>query len=204
MSDTHATMKAIAASVSELERAIQSTAFEVLKSSGDYELSEALLGVARDVRTIGRRVEALTNGESTRSSSPSQTTVSSMPKQGATAYPRFIVTENRIVKIGRGKSSGAKPYRHEAPREALQKLADWLHQAAASGARELAAQDAVQSLDGEVPSYQTYLMLAALRSAGVLVPTKRGSYSVAADTESTDYWSMLRATFGSDDIEEGA
>lgn len=198
------TVSSIAASASALEESIQTAAFEVLRTVGDYEFSEALLGVARDIRTIKRRVEGLASGQTATAPEALLQMPTRAPKRAASLYPRFVVTDDRIVKIGRGKSSTAKPYRHEAPRESFQRLADWLDKTAAAGGREWAAQDAVEALSDEVPSYQTYLMLAALRASGILQPTKRGSYSgPTSEVAASDYWSILRSRFGSNDTEEG-
>lgn len=191
-------------SVSELELLVQAVAFDIVREAGDYELLETLLGLARDIHTIGRRVESIIERpkggrkETTRSKSEAPTP---SKKRAKSRYPRFFVTDDRIIKIGKGKSRKAQEYRHEASRESFQKLLTWLDEMRSSGKREWLAQDAVDGLASDVPSYQIYLMLAALRASGMLVNVRRGAYEVGENNiATTDYWSMLRSKFGEDDV----
>ena len=194
--DKQAAIRSLLSTVTGLETSVQAVAFDILREEGDYELSETLLGVARDIHTIGRRVTSLAQ-------SPKYTKKGKAPplakaKRGVRlAYPRFFVTEDRIVKVGKGKSRTAKEYRHEAPKESFNKFVAWLNEARAAGKREWSAQEAVEALDGEVPSYQTYLVISALLAGGMLGKIRRGSYEVRdGDTTTEDYWRVLQAELG--------
>ena len=186
-------IQSLLSAVTDLELSVQAVAFDILREEGDYQLSETFLGVARDIHAIGRRVESL--GENPKAAKQSRIPAPAKVKRGVrSAYPRFLVADDRIIKVGKGKSRSAKEYRHEAPREAFDKLVAWLDEARAAGKREWSAQEAVEALDGEVPSYQTYLMISALIQSGMLAKVRRGSYEVRdGDTNTTDYWRILQA-----------
>lgn len=189
----------LAQAVLDLEQAIQSAAFDDLRENGDYPSAETLLSIARDIRSIGRRLElGWGNG-----AEKAPAAASTKPRQRGRRpeYPRYIVTTDRIIKIGKGKSATAEEYRHEAPREALDRFVSWLDGLSAAGVREWQGQEAVDALAGEVPSYQTYLVISVLRAAGLILPTRRGSYQVATPTMPTaDYWGSIRAEFGGEEI----
>jgi len=183
-------------SVNELEQEFQQAAFDVVREAGDYDLSESLLAVARDMRAVGRRVEGLMSGDRAR---PQQSSPVRQPMQRSSRakYPRFEVSDDRIMKIGKGKKRGAEEYRHEAPVESLGSLTAWLDGAIASGAYEWNAQEVVEALAPDVPSYQTYLLLAALRSVGLLTLVRRGTYERADKSVPTSqYWDILKAEYG--------
>lgn len=182
-------------SVTELEHKFQQAAFDVVREVGDYELSESLLATARDLRALGYRVEGLASGPP---KEPQQTARSRRPTQRnpRSQYPRFEVSDDRIAKVGKGKKRGAEEYRHEAPVESLNRLIAWFDHAMASGEHEWNAQEVVEALAPDVPSYQTYLLLAALRSAGLLALVKRGTYGRADKSVPTSrYWDVLRAEY---------
>lgn len=188
----------LAKSVTELEHKFQQAAFDVVRKEGDYELSESLLATARDLRILGFRVEGLASDalrelhEIAHYRQPSQ-------RNPRSKYPRFEVSDDRIAKIGKSKKRGAEEYRHEAPVESLDRLIAWFDRAIASGAHEWNAQEVVEALAPDVPSYQTYLLLAALRSAGLLTLVRRGTYGRADKSVPTSrYWDVLRAECGGD------
>jgi len=186
----------LVASVTELEHKFQQAAFDVVREAGDYELSESLLAVARDMRAVGRRVEGLVSGDRAQ---PQESALFRQPTQRSSRqrYPRFEVAGDRVAKIGKGKKRGAEEYRHEAPVESLGRLTAWLDEAIASGAYEWNAQEVVDALAPDVPSYQTYLLLAALRSAGLVTLVRRGTYERADKSVPTsEYWGILRAEYG--------
>jgi len=199
--DVMAAVGSLLPAVSELENAMQSAAFSIVRETGNYEASERLLEVARDLRAIGKRVEAIAtmggHGDTERPFHPS-----TGKARGSRPYPRFAISGDRVVKIGKGKSRSAKEYRHEAPKESFDKLVSWLESARASGKREWLAQDVVDALAGEVPSYQIYLMLAAMSVSGFIGMVRKGSYKESDPTLPTSgYWSSLRTKLGVNESE---
>ena len=189
-------VRALVTALHELESAAQSVAFGILRDDRDYELSDRLLGVARDLNAIGRRLDSFSSvGE--RTIAREEIAPSGAKTRGRGGFPRFEVEEDRIVKIGKGKSKRAKEYRHEAPRESFEKLAGWIENTHASGKREWAAQDAIEALQGEVPSYQVYVVVAALHAGGIFRMVRKGWYE-ASDKSVTpsEYWNMLRRALG--------
>ena len=193
--DKSAAIKSLISTTSDLEKSVQGVAFEIVREAGDYELSETLLGVARDIHTISKRIQLLADGPAIPAKNTPSPTMASRKRERST-YPRFIITDDQLIKIGKGKSRTAKEYRHEASRESFQRLASWLDETRASGKREWPAYDPVDDLAGDVPSYQTYLMLAALRASGLLV-NKKGKYEVAdGDIATIEYWEILKEHFG--------
>jgi len=194
--DAKGVVDSLVESVTELEHKFQQAAFDLVREGGDYELSESILATARDLRALGFRVEGLASG---RPQEFQQTARDRQPTQRnpRPQYPRFEVSDDRITKIGKGKKRGAEEYRHEAPVESLNRLIAWFDHATASGEHEWSAQAVVEALAPDVPSYQTYLLLAALRSVGLLTLVRRGIYGRADKSVPTSrYWDVLRAECG--------
>ncbi len=193
--DKRAAIKSLISTASDLEKSVQSVAFDIVREAGDYELSETLLGVARDIHTISRRIQSLADSPVVPTRRKDLPPPASR-KRGRPTYPRFMVTDDSIIKIGKGKSRTAKEYRHEAPRESFQTLSSWLDKTRASGKHEWPAQDVVEALTGDVPSYQTYLMLAALLASGVLAKVRGNYEAVDSDIPTAEYWEILKENFG--------
>jgi hypothetical protein len=192
--------------IARAEKSAQSAAFNSLSETGSYELSEKLLEVARDLHAVGKRVDQLAAMER----SPGRVSGDLGRgadvvgrRRGKSSYPRFEIGDDRIVKIGKGKAKASKEYRHEASRESFERLMSWLDAISGSGKKEWLAQEAVEGVAGEVPSYQVYLMLGALRIGGLLRSVRKGSYELADSTVAvSDYWDVLRARIGRDRGEE--
>lgn len=183
-------IKTLVEDTQELERKLQGEAFELLQHAGDYDFSESMLAIARDVRSIGRRLESIAADQGSKKTKQ----IEAKPKKKRVQYPQFFVAQDRIIKIGRGKSKGAKEYRHEAPLGAFEALVRWMESVEASGTREWMGTEAAEALSGQVPSYQVYLMLGALREVGVLKQVQRGSYEIGErGSSSSEYWSLLRS-----------
>ncbi|PKQ38425.1 MAG: hypothetical protein CVT59_04190 [Actinobacteria bacterium HGW-Actinobacteria-1] len=190
------TERELVLSARQLEASIQEHAFELLRSQGSYDRAQGLIVVASDVNRIASRLDELLQQVAT-------TTIprvpSSEPKRRANGrkstlakYPRFFVSGDRVVKIGKGKQKSAKEYRHEATKSSFDQLARWIESQSVEGRREWLAKDADLELGEHVPAYQTYLLIAALSSAGVLRQVKRGTYSLGPnDGGPKDWWDAL-------------
>ncbi len=177
----------------ELEHTIQSTAFEMLRQRGAYDQAQQLLVVASDVGKLKSRLQEILEGKVRPRPSETPPRRTPKPKRTSTSrYPIFFISEDRLCKLGKGKQKTAKEYRHEAARSSFDAVARWIQSALIGGSVEWTAKSVDDDLAGKVPSYQTYLILAALQSIGVLNPTRRGYYTVASDSgQPQDWWNAL-------------
>lgn len=187
----------------DLESEIQSAAFQILRDSGDYEQSQQLLLVASDVRKLAARIEEVATGRAKPSERTTKTTEASAPtaqrsrKAASAKYPIFYVADGRLTKIGKGKQKTAKEYRHDAPKSAFDAVARWIEGTALSGTREWLARTADDELSDQVPTYQVYLIIAALQKAGVVKSVRRGWYTLASNPGSPeDWWRKLEELSG--------
>lgn len=182
----------------ELESEVQRVAFEALQVEGDYERSQQLLVVASDIRKLGIRLEEVISGKakpirtgaresSATSSRKSRTRAETSGKK----YPVIYVSDGRIVKIGKGKLKTAKEYRHEAPRSAYEVVARWIEETTIAGSREWMAKTADEALSDQVPTYQIYVVIAALQAVGVVRSPRRGWYSISDSAGDLDEWWRL-------------
>jgi len=98
-------------------------------------------------------------------------------------YPRFVREGDNLVKIGWSKSQKAE-YEHKSPKRVLAVLCDSL--TGANGKRIM--MDKVLPLKDPVtgsafPDYQSYVCLAWLRSAGLVIQHGRQGYSLPKGIE---------------------
>jgi hypothetical protein len=192
------TEKELVQSARQLEAAIQEHAFELLRAQGSYDKAQGLIVVASDVNRIASRLDELLQHTAVGApatvsqASPKRRTSARRPAAGK--YPRFFVTGDRVVKIGKGKQKSAKEYRHEATRTSFDQLSRWIESQSVAGCREWLAKDADLELSEHIPAYQTYLLIAALSFAGVLRQVKRGTYSLGPDAGGPkDWWHALES-----------
>ena len=187
----------------QLEIDIQAAAFEMLRESGSYEQSQQLLLVASDVRKLAARLGEVATGRGKPTERVADTTkTSSTPakrarKNTSAEYPIFYVADGRLTKIGKGKQKTAKEYRHEAPRSSFDAVARWIEETTLSGTREWFARTADEALSDQVPTYQVYLIIAALQKIGVVKLVRRGWYTLASNAGSPeDWWRKLEDLSG--------
>jgi hypothetical protein len=119
-------------------------------------------------------------------------------KSSKTGYPQFVREGDSLVKIGWSKSEG-KTYEHKAPRSVLRTLVQALVRVGAGGARftvESLLPLKVAAGEPDIPDYQTYLTLAWLRSAGLVIQHGRQGYSLPPgsdlERESERRWGELK------------
>ncbi len=98
-------------------------------------------------------------------------------------YPRFVREGDNLVKVGWSKSQRAE-YEHKSPQRLLAVLCESL--TSANGKRIM--MDKVLPLNDPVtgnpfPDYQSYLCLAWLRSAGLVIQHGRQGYSLPKGIE---------------------
>lgn len=158
--------------------------------AGDYrsvgklaELANALGRVAGEASLKGSAPPT----EGTRPSSPRPVlkAAASKPKSKSPIYPRFETYEGRLVKIGWSKRERAQ-YEHKASKQAA--LAVFMKLGNTSQGTPFRMEELlpVELPDGtEVPSYQSYLVLAWLRDIQHVEKRANDSYLWVADDAST-------------------
>lgn len=110
-------------------------------------------------------------------------------------YPQFVREGDSLVKIGWSKSEG-KTYEHKAPKSVLRALLQALGRVGAGGERfTVEALLPLKDSGSDIPDYQTYLVLAWLRSIGLVIQHGRQGYSLPVDTslerETERHWGEL-------------
>ncbi|MBE0418078.1 MAG: hypothetical protein IBX63_09965 [Coriobacteriia bacterium] len=185
------------------EQAIQDVAYELMRDRSAYEQAQQLVAAASDAAKLRARVEQILTGSSSlRTERRSGATSRSVKK--ASKYPLFFVRQDRLIKIGRGKKKTAKEYRHETPRASFDVVARWIEEATVSGRQRWLAREADEQLRGSVPTYQVYLVVAALQSVGLLEQPRRGEYLLANDAGRPDEWWATLQSLPSPEGEGGA
>jgi hypothetical protein len=96
-------------------------------------------------------------------------------------YPRFLRKGDHLVKVGWSKKVGAE-YEHKAPRVAVLAFARHLRTRTRPG-RIWKVEDLTPVSDGqgEMPSYQVYLMVGWLRATGLIEKRGRDGYVIGPD-----------------------
>ena len=116
------------------------------------------------------------------------------PNERASAYPRFVRSGDRLVKIAWSKKDDAE-YEHRAPHIAVFAVVSSLRKLG-SGEFTMEALARVRDKYGnEVPSYQVYLVMAWLRDWGAVRKIGRGGYVSSlgdmTDAAVNEHWSTL-------------
>ncbi|MBU0677082.1 MAG: hypothetical protein KJ626_03120 [Verrucomicrobia bacterium] len=118
------------------------------------------------------------------------------PKKRKAEYPRYLVADNCLVKIGLQRNHRAE-YQHVVPKAAVDKVFSVVANLLTK-AKDFTPESVQANLN--IPAYQTYVVLAMLRSAGVLRTPRRGSYTAtnAGDftTAASGTWSKLPTSEG--------
>jgi hypothetical protein len=186
----------IVSTAAALERMLQDEAFSLLKSKSEYDAARELIDLAADVGRIAARIRTAlsSDGPAASASKPPPPAASvGRARKSTSTYPRFFVSDGRLVKLGKGKQKTAKEYRHEATRKSFDAVCAWIDQRSALGQKTWAAAEADRELTPKgVPAYQVYLVIAALKEIGALSQVARGHYSVARTSDSCeDWWQSL-------------
>lgn len=163
----------------------------------DYDRATVILGLARELSTLAdkwRYATAATQIPSTvengESANGSQATGRRSRRTKKGSYPKFFRLADSLCKVGFSKSEGE--YEHKSPKAILFLLAEAVQRAGHKGA-QFTMNDILPltSAEGsEVPSYQAYLCLSFLRSAGLIEQHGRQGYSIS---NSEDFTSSIQA-----------
>lgn len=177
--------------LAETERGLAGLANEA-GATRDYDQAVSLIELARKIKQLGEqfRCTASRSSEATNSLSASKDVrpiaESKMPIRGRNKlgqYPRFVRDGDSLVKIGWSKSERAE-YEHKSPKRLLAVLCGSL--TGANGKR--IAMDKVLPLKDPInestfPDYQSYVCLAWLKSAGLVIQHGRQGYSLPKGTD---------------------
>jgi len=182
--------------LSDAESKLRSLVAEAA-SSGDYE----------SVHLIARWAKAV--GELTSEASPKSAAEPRPSNSGATSrqrgkkkssgrsggYPKFFRSADSLIKVAWSKSSRSE-YEHKSPWTVVEQLTSAM--TIAGQKSDLISMDQILPLTAngeEVPSYQSYLCLAWLRSEELVRQHGRQGYSLAPgvnlERESKTKWSSL-------------
>ncbi len=175
-------------------------------STGDYESVMALTSWARSVASLVAGPHHLGTAASNESQNAhafsgkrSRTKKASTPKRKPTKgeYPRFLRRGDVLVKVGWSRRANAE-YEHKVSENIVMLIARAIAKAGLNG--ELAPTEKFLSAvtsegDVEVPEYQVYVVLAWLRSFGLVAQHGRQGYTIRQPNELTTqvkvYWERL-------------
>jgi hypothetical protein len=117
-------------------------------------------------------------------------------KQRTATYPKFARDEDHLVKIGWSKKE-RREYEHKTHQNSVRSLVSSIIRAGRNGTRfSMESVLPITSLSGEpVPDYQSYLILAWLRSVGLVEQHGRLGYTIDESVDLVqsveDLWSQL-------------
>ncbi len=160
-------------------------------SGVEHQLRDVVAAAVRDgewdlVRSLSDAAQLLSSWvPEDQQGSPASTNRRNTKRGRVSAYPRFEVENDQLVKIGWSKKSRSE-YRHKAPLHVVARVVGaLLEESEGSGGRF--STDGLFPLpptgsDAEVPSYQGYLVLRWLRELGVVEKLGRIGYLLADPT----------------------
>jgi hypothetical protein len=177
--------------LTETERTLVRFAGEA-GAARDYDQAASLIEIARKIKQMaeqftssasktGMRANPADGTKDVHPVAEGKTTIRSRNKLGQ--YPRFVRENDNLVKIGWSKSHRAE-YEHKSPKRLLAVLCESLM--TTNGKRIM--MDKILPLKDLVsgsafPDYQSYVCLAWLRSAGLVIQHGRQGYSLPKGIE---------------------
>lgn len=160
-------------------------------SDGDYELIDFARRAATGIHYLSLDLMPPSDNDAASKSdihavkqpgSTSESTNSGNPRKKIKpgSYPLFEVRDDSLVKTGWSKKEGTT-YQQRIPRRSFDTLLLALVKIAKRGSSPVATDsilEIVNASDNPPPSYQTYAVIAFLRSEGVIRQVTRGEYGV--------------------------
>lgn len=119
----------------------------------------------------------------------------------AAMYPMFLKDENRLIKVGWSKKRKAE-YTHRVPTEAILALAEHLERnIVAQSLFEIENLFPILTDSGEeIPGYQVYVIMAWLRTTGIIEKRGRDGYIIQNNTglrgKFNELWNTLQQYTG--------
>ena len=195
---------------------IQDELFELARNSvktqdsAAWKDAEALFSIARDADHLRQRILAITDkaspaqGHRQASSSVqkkegmklAQDARSTPPRKNKDDYPKYLISDNCLVKVGLQRDR-REEYQHIVQKAAFDKIASVIAKHLIK-AKEFTP-ESIQA-DLNLPSYQTYIVVALFLRMGLLKIPRRGLYT-ATDTRdflsaASDVWKKLITSEG--------
>jgi len=171
--------------------------------SGDYRAVEVGRNVAVNIKELCERISG--NGQITSKSASitKETEAKSQKKRKKVSrrskpagLPRFEVSNGSLYKIGWSKKQRSE-YSHKVPRSAYDAIAISMTKLANEGTGPFAAEAVIEKLNAStedtIPSYQVYVVLAALRSLDAIRQVGREGYNIPIDIseKASNVWREL-------------
>lgn len=156
------------------------TALTAVRSLIDAALSEGDYAAVGEIAPIADSLAAILRHQGTESSvgrpADGHAMVSSQ-RPRKSAFPRFERDGDRLVKVG-WSAKEKKTYEHRVPRRAVIEVSTSIDKAASRGiVRPDRVAEKLATQEQPIPSYQTYVTIAWLRTAKVLKKVGREGYS---------------------------
>lgn len=160
-------------------------------NAGEYENVAGLTDIAR---RVGLLIKNITNNDD---SVPAGNSVSPSTPQSKTpqaprrlVFPRFVVAEDKLVKIGWSKKEKST-YEHKAAKQDVELICDSLSNRAGKSPFRMEEMLPIVMTDGStVPSYQAYLTLAWLRDLGLVEKAGNNGYRWSKDPTDVNPFEM--------------
>jgi hypothetical protein len=173
--------------IRKAEKALRAIASR-LAECGDYtqmievaKLAEVLASLTRDTRP------ARVPDEQPPRRHQRTAVIAVKPKPAPADYPKFFRRGGELVKVGFSRTEGE--YEHRAPQELIDEIAGKLQTMGAGGRIVSTSQllGVVRTSTGEAPlTYQVYVVLAWLRSCGLIKAVGRQGYRAKAGVSLAD------------------
>jgi len=171
--------------------------------SGDYRAVEVGRNVAVNIKELCERISGngqiasksvtITKGTEAKSQKKrKKVTRRSKPAD----LPRFEVRNGSLYKIGWSKKQRSE-YSHKVPRSAYDAIANSMTKLANEGTGPFTAEVVIEKLnvstEDMIPSYQVYVVLAALRSLDAIRQVGREGYDIPMDIseKAKDLWEKM-------------
>jgi hypothetical protein len=176
-----------------------------------WQDAETLFRLAKEADVLRKRLVGLLSdnppkpvteapelrGESHRPSRATAHAGEASPKKKKSDYPKYLISDNCLVKIGLQRDRRTE-YQHIVQKAAFEKTASVIASHLAKD-KEFTPESIQAELN--LPSYQTYVVLAMLRHMGLLKIPRRGLYTA---TGTQDFGSSASAVWSRLSTERGA
>jgi hypothetical protein len=169
---------------SRLEQDLQSLISEA-SSEGNYQVVTELASLAGEVRRLFKTSQVASSSvhvelprpERRKESAKGEPPMEKVRAHAADKYPLFETESDRLVKIGWSKKAKST-YEHKAPRNVCESVSLMLAAAGTKNSFRMEDNVDLRDSDGqEIPSYQSYLVLAWLRWLGLVEKDGKGGYA---------------------------
>ena len=179
--NTRAKLRGALASLESVRGVFFEAGREAVESGGEssWRIAKELLALAETVDSVRARVAAMVEtGGTERERVVSEVretavTTHATSRKRKSEYPKFLVREDTLVKVGLGRDRRSE-YEHTVSKAEFDSIVSGI--AELLRAHRNFSADALQNTL-TCPAYRTYIVLALLRKVGVLDSRQRGKYT---------------------------